>query len=52
MYFGGELMSTLRIGDLTLNLYDFVVATIGLLLLYFFVVTAARDIVFLARQNN
>src|SRR5512145_1704976 len=55
MYFGGEWMSALRIGALdptTVNLYDIIVATIGLLLLYFFVVTAARDIVLLAKQNN
>jgi phosphatidylglycerophosphate synthase len=55
MYFGGEQMSALRIGALdptTVNLYDMIVAAIGLLLLYFFVVTAVRDIVQLARENK
>ena len=55
MYFGGEQMSALRIGALepnTVNLYNIIVATIGLLLLYFFVVTAVQDIVRLARQSN
>jgi phosphatidylglycerophosphate synthase len=55
MYFGGEGLSALRIGALdpvTFNLYDIIVAAIGLLLLYFFVVTAVRDIIRLARQNK
>jgi phosphatidylglycerophosphate synthase len=55
MYFGGERMSILRIGALdpiTFNPYDIVVAMIGLLLLYFFVVTAVRDIARLARENK
>jgi hypothetical protein len=55
MYFGGERMSVLRIGVLdpiTFSPYDIVVAIIGLLLLYFFVVTAVRDIVRLARENK
>jgi phosphatidylglycerophosphate synthase len=55
MYFGGEQMSALRIGTpdpITFNLYDIIVATIGLLLLYFFVLTAVRDIVRLAGDNE
>jgi phosphatidylglycerophosphate synthase len=55
MYFGGERMSALRIGTLdpiTFSLYDIVVVIIGLLLLYFFVVTAVRDIVRLAKENK
>ena len=55
MYFGGERISTFRIPALdpiTFTPYDIIVATIGLLLLYFFVVTALRDIVRLAKENK
>jgi phosphatidylglycerophosphate synthase len=55
MYFGEEWNFTFRIGTLhalTFTAYDTIVAMIGLLLLYFFFVTAARDIVRLARENK
>lgn len=55
MYFGGERMSVLSFGtfnSITFTPYDIIVATIGLLLLYFFVVTALRDIIRLARENK
>lgn len=55
MYFGGEQMPVLsfgRLNPITFTLYDIIVATIGLLLLYFFVVTALRDIMRLARENK
>lgn len=55
MYFGGERMSVWSFGifePITFTPYDMIVATIGLLLLYFFVVTALRDIMRLARENR
>jgi phosphatidylglycerophosphate synthase len=55
MYFGGERMSVLSFGtsnSITFTPYDIIVAAIGLLLLYFFLVTALRDILRLARENR
>src|SRR5215208_1789443 len=55
MYFGGVQVSALRIGTLdqiTFTPYDIIIAAIGVLLLGFFFVTAARETVRLARENK
>jgi hypothetical protein len=56
MYFGG-LREMIRwdfgaLGELALSPYDLIVAGIGLLLLYFFFVTAIRETLRLARENK
>lgn len=55
MYFGGERKFAPGSGapsPVIFTFYDIIVATIGLLLLYFFVVTAVRDIIRLAKENK
>jgi phosphatidylglycerophosphate synthase len=55
MYFGGDQLSPLNIGTLdpiTFTPYDVIVAMIALLLLCFFVVTAVRDMISLAKANK
>jgi phosphatidylglycerophosphate synthase len=55
MYFGGERMSSLSLGTLQpipFTPYDIIVAMIALLLLGFFIVTAVRDTISLARENK
>lgn len=55
MYFGGAQTSSLRIGTLnqiTFTPYDVIVAILGLLLLFFFIMTAVRDTIRLAKENK
>lgn len=55
MYFGGEQLPSLGIRSfppLSFTSYDIVVATIALLMFSFFIVTAVKDIVTLARANK
>ena len=55
MYFGGERITSLRVGALDLiafTPYDMIVAMIALLMLYFFIVTAVQDTIQLARENK
>jgi phosphatidylglycerophosphate synthase len=55
MYFGGEQLPSLRVqsfSPLTFTSYDIVVATIALLMIGFFIGTAVKDIVTLARANK
>jgi phosphatidylglycerophosphate synthase len=54
MYFGGERTFAWRIGTLSyaVSPYDLIVAGLGLLLLYFFVATAVKETVRLARENK
>lgn len=54
MYFGGERTFLWKIGTLSyiVSPYDLILATLALLLLYFFVVIAVKETVKLARENK
>lgn len=54
MYFGGVQESFWRIEaiDQFVSFYDVIVVAIAMLLLYFFIVTAAREIIRLAKENK
>jgi phosphatidylglycerophosphate synthase len=55
MYFGGEQISFLSfgtLGQIAFTPYDIIVAMMGLLILCFFIVTAVRDTIQLARENK
>jgi hypothetical protein len=54
MYFGGVQISSLRfemIDPIMFTPYDIMIALIGLLLLSFFIVTAVRETIRLAKEN-
>jgi len=54
MYFGG-VQTVLRLGgddQIVLTVYDLIVALIAILLLSFFAVTAAQEIIKLAKENR
>lgn len=54
MYFGGERTFVWKLGTLsqTVSPYDLIVASIALLVLYFFLVTAIQETIRLARENK
>ncbi len=55
MYFGGVQMYSWRVGTIgriTFTPYDFIIAMVGLLLLSFFIVTAIRETIRLAKENK
>lgn len=55
MYFGGERLSSMRLGTLNPILftpYDIIVSIVTVVMLCFFIVTAVRDMLQLARENK
>jgi uncharacterized membrane protein YjjP (DUF1212 family) len=55
MYFGGRreiLLAAGSFGRITLNPYDLIVAGIALLLCLFFIITAVRESIRMAKANR